>query len=33
MIRASTGNAVMLMAMPINNANVRNGTPAGAYSS
>ena len=31
MIRASTGKAVMLMAMPVNNANVREETPAGAY--
>jgi hypothetical protein len=30
-MRASTGNAVMLMAMPMNSANAWNGTPAGAY--
>ena len=29
-MRASTGNAVMLMAMPMNRAKARNGTPAGA---
>ena len=30
MIRASTGKAVTLIAIPVNNANVRNGTPGGA---
>jgi hypothetical protein len=31
MIRASTGNAVTLIATPLKSANVTNGTPAGAY--
>src|SRR5690349_16094037 len=30
-IRASTGNAVMLIAIPMNSAKAWNGTPAGAY--
>ena len=30
-MRASTGNAVMLIAMPQNSANAWNGTPGGAY--
>jgi hypothetical protein len=30
-IRASTGNAVMLMAIPMNSANARNEAPGAAY--